>query len=167
MYSKTKILLISALFFLCCWKADTRPQLRSAEWLLGTWAYRPAPGKSIYETWTRSGGETLSGVSYMLKEKDTLVFETVKLVQKNEQLLYIATVRQQNNGVPVAFASKTVSDTELVFENLRHDFPQQIRYAGVGADSLVAEISGVKNGTRRKQSYPMKRLYGAQGAGSY
>lgn len=158
MHQKSKVVLISALLFLC-WKSDTAVQIRNAEWLIGTWEHRPAPGKSIYETWTRAGGETLSGTSYMLRDKDTLVFETIKLVQKNEQLLYIATVRRQNNGVPVAFTSKKISDTELVFENPEHDFPQTIRYTRIGTDSLVAEISGTKNGTERKQTFPMKRRH--------
>ncbi|MBO9591342.1 MAG: hypothetical protein J7599_00450 [Niabella sp.] len=159
MYYKIKTLLIPAVFFLCCWKAATHPQIRSAEWLLGTWEHRPAPGKSIYETWTRSGDTVLWGKSYMLKEKDTLVFETVKLVQNEGRLLYIATVQRQNNGAPVSFVSKKISDTELVFENPEHDFPQKIRYMRIGADSLVAEISGTKNGTERKQSFPMKRMH--------
>ncbi|WP_300602079.1 DUF6265 family protein [Niabella sp.] len=159
MYSKTKRILISALFFLCCWKADTTPTIRNAEWLAGTWENRVAPGKIIYETWTRSGDAALTGKSYMLKEKDTLLFETVKLVEKNGRLLYIATVPRQNNGEPVVFTSKTVSETELIFENPEHDFPQRIRYTRVGADSLLAEISGTKNGNERKQSFPMKRVH--------
>lgn len=51
-----------------------------------------------------------------------------------------------------------MSETQLVFENLKHDFPQIISYTKVTSDSLVAEISGTKNGQKQKQIFPMKRI---------
>jgi len=60
--------------------------------------------------------------------------------------------------LPVRFATKTISETQLVFENPQHDFPQTISYTKITADSLVAEISGTKNGHERKQIFPMKRV---------
>jgi|GEM_PF-3228321 len=51
---------------------------------------------------------------------------------------------------------KSMSETQLVFENLKHDFPQIISYTKVTSDSLVAEISGTKNG--QKQIFPMKQM---------
>lgn len=46
----------------------------------------------------------------------------------------------------------------LVFENPMHDFPQIISYTKITCDSLVAQISGEKNGQERKQAFPMKRV---------
>ena len=46
----------------------------------------------------------------------------------------------------------------IVFENPQHDFPQIISYTKINADSLVAEISGSKNGQELKQTFPMKRV---------
>lgn len=142
---------------LCGWTAQTPNDLKKAGWLIGTWENKTSRG-SVYETWNRVTGDEFTGKSYRVKEKDTLVFETLRLVQEKDQLVYIPVVKNQNGGQPVRFAAKTVSDAALVFENLQHDFPQVISYVRVGADSLVAEISGVRNGQERKQTFPMKRV---------
>lgn len=92
------------------------------------------------------------------KEKDTIVFENIQFVQEQGRLFYIPTVKNQNNGLPVRFSSKTISETQLVFENPEHDFPQIISYTKISADSLVVEILGTKNGQETKQNFPMKRV---------
>lgn len=79
-------------------------------------------------------------------------------MQEKNKLYYIPTVKNQNEGLPVRFAAKTISENQLVFENPQHDFPQIIAYTKITSDSLIAEISGTKNGQKRKQTFPMKRM---------
>jgi hypothetical protein len=67
-------------------------------------------------------------------------------------------VANQNLGLPVKFKEKSIKEQEFIFENLDHDFPQTITYTRISADSLVAEISGIKDGEARRQRFPMKRL---------
>ncbi|WP_447951723.1 DUF6265 family protein [Chryseobacterium koreense] len=122
-----------------------------------TWENKTSKG-SIYETWNKTSDNELSGKSYIVKEKDTIIFENIRLVQEQNRLFYIPTVKNQNGGLPVRFAAKTISETQLVFENPQHDFPQIISYTKISADSLVAEISGVRNGQERKQTFQMKRM---------
>ena len=93
-----------------------------------------------------------------MQEKDTIVFETISLLQEEGKLSYIPTVKDQNNNMPVRFAQKTISDFSLVFENAAHDFPQIISYTRISKDSLVAEISGIKDGEPLKHTFPMKRV---------
>lgn len=142
---------------LCAWTTQPPNDLKKAEWLIGTWENK-TPRGSVYETWNKATGDEFTGKSYRVKEKDTLVFETLRLVQEKDKLVYIPVVKNQNDGQPVRFTAKTVSDAVLVFENPQHDFPQIISYTRVGADSLVAKISGVRNGQERKQTFPMKRV---------
>ncbi|WP_257669789.1 DUF6265 family protein [Parapedobacter tibetensis] len=149
--------LVGILVF-CGWKTETEKQIKKAEWLIGTWENNTPKG-CIYETWVKVNESVLFGKSYMIQEKDTLVFETIKLIQKQDSLFYIPTVKNQNNNVPVRFALKTVSDTVLVFENPKHDFPQVISYTKINADSLIAEISGTKNGKEHKQTFRMKKQH--------
>jgi hypothetical protein len=94
----------------------------------------------------------------MLRGNDTLAFEAVRLVLEGDSLYYIPTVPDQNKSRPVRFSQKLISDDQLIFTNPRHDFPQVISYTRINKDSLVAEISGSRNGRERKQSYPMKRV---------
>ncbi|MBX2963329.1 MAG: hypothetical protein KF687_12510 [Cyclobacteriaceae bacterium] len=145
------------LISLCAWVTFQNKDIKKVEWLIGTWENK-TPRGSIYETWRRKNDTEFSGKSYTLKEKDTVVFETIQLVQEKTGLVYIPTVKNQNDGLPVRFTIKTITDTQLIFENSQHDFPQVISYTKISADSLVAEISGLRNGQERKQKFPMKRV---------
>ncbi len=156
MKKKIVFALVGIIIF-CSWTAQQKSETKKAEWLIGTWENKTQRG-SIYETWAKISDVELSGKSYILKEKDTIVFETIRLVQEQNNFFYVPKVKNQNDGLPVRFASKIVSETQLVFENLQHDFPQVISYTKINADSLVAEISGTKNGKERKQTFPMKRV---------
>lgn len=83
-----------------------------------------------------------------------VVFENIRLVQEHDDLFYIPTVKNQNDGLRVRFSTKTISETQLVFENPQHDFPQIISYTTITADFLVAEISGTKNGEAHLENQP-------------
>jgi len=157
---KAKIIfsiIITGIITLCAWTKKQNNDIKKAEWLIGTWENK-SPRRTVYETWSKTSDIEFTGKSYILKEADTIVFENLRLVQEQNKLIYIPTVKNQNDGLPVRFTSKTITETELVFENLQHDFPQIISYTKIGADSLVAVISGTKNGQERKQTFPMKRL---------
>ncbi len=153
---KIVLAIISVVIF-CCWTTQKQNGIKNAEWLIGTWENKTQRG-SVYETWTKGNNMELSGKSYMLNGKDTVVFETVKLIQEKNDLFYIPTVKDQNKSLPVKFTLKKQSDKLLVFENPKHDFPQKISYTKINADSLVAEISGIIKAKERKQTFPMKRV---------
>lgn len=150
-------LAISGLLFLTACSTKPKTNLNPAEWLIGTWQCTSAEGIS-YETWAKASEQEYVGKSYMLAEKDTVVFENIRLVQEQDGLFYIPAVTDQNKGLPIRFAGTTFSANVFVFENPEHDFPQRISYTKIGADSLVAEISGKKDGQELKQSFPMKRV---------
>lgn len=133
-------------------------QLADANWLLGRWEQK-TPKRTIYETWTFNNDSTYSCKSYLLKEKDTIVLETVSLLQKNGTLYYIPTVTNQNNSMPVSFKLTFASGNKLVFENPAHDFPQKITYALISSDSLIAAISGVLNNKQQVRQFPMKKVH--------
>jgi len=148
---------VVSLIILNAWTIKQKKDIQKAEWLSGTWENKTRKG-SIYETWTKSGQNEFSGKSYSVKDKDTIIFENIRLVRENKKLFYIPTVKNQNDGQPVRFVAKTISENQLVFENPQHDFPQIIAYTKITSDSLIAEISGTKNGQKRKQTFPMKRV---------
>ena len=130
---------IAGLLVFCAWSVKHTNDINKAEWLSGTWENKTKRG-SIFETWSKTTENELSGKSYMVKGQDTIVFENIRLVQDQ------------------AGIAKTISDTKLIFENPEHDFPQIISYNKMSSDSLVAEISGTKNGQERRQTFPMKRV---------
>ncbi|MES3019612.1 MAG: DUF6265 family protein [Bacteroidota bacterium] len=132
-------------------------QTTNTHWLAGTWENK-SPRGSMYETWKVVSKNELAGKSYMLKGKDTVVFENIRLIRKNNILTYIPTVNGQNNNQPVNFPLIKSSEDKLVFENKAHDFPQTISYTRISKDSLVAEIAGISKGLAKRQAYPMKRI---------
>jgi len=154
--AKFFITVVSLIIF-NAWTIKQKKDIQKAEWLIGTWENKTQKG-SIYETWTKAGNNEFSGKSYSIKDKDTIVFENIRLVQENRKLFYIPTVKNQNDDLPVRFAAKSISENQLVFENPQHNFPQIIAYTKITSDSLIAEISGIKKGQKRKQTFPMKRV---------
>lgn len=142
---------------LIAWTVKQTNEIKKAEWLIGTWGNKTKKG-NIHETWSKTNDNEFLGKSYVIKGKDTIVVENIRLVQEPNGLFYIPTVKSQNEALPIPFAAKTISKTQLVFENPKHDFPQIISYTKITPDSLVAEISGTRNGQEHKQKFPMKRL---------
>lgn len=139
------------------WMRKPQSDIKKAEWILGTWENKTSKG-SIFETWRKENDQEFWGKSYVIKEQDTIVFENIRLIQQENGLFYIPTVKNQNDGLPVSFAAAIIAEDRLVFENRQHDFPQFISYTRINADSLLAEISGMRNGQERKQTFPMKKL---------
>ena len=82
-------------------------------------------------------------------------FEYVRISDVNGTLVYHA---EPSGQKPADFKSKSVSDDELVFEDLTHDFPQRVRYRRITADSMVARIEGSMNGKDRAVDFPFARV---------
>lgn len=159
MMKRNTIFLIGTICLLVigAWTPKQINDLSKVQWLIGTWENKTSRG-SIYETWTKKSDKEFLGKSYMKRGSDTVVFENIQLVKEDERLFYIPAVKNQNGGLPIRFGLKSSSANQLIFENAAHDFPQIISYTKINADSLVAEISGTRNGQPRKQIFPMKRL---------
>lgn len=154
---RTNISVAATLLILCTCTIKRNNGISRIEWLVGTWKQETFRG-SIYETWRNTGKNELTGKSYKLKGKDTIVFETIRLVQDDGRLSYIPAVKDQNAGFPIRFKENTISETLLVFENKEHDFPQVISYTKISKDSLMAEISGIRNGKEERRYFPMHRI---------
>ncbi|MBL7888216.1 MAG: hypothetical protein JNL24_01620 [Bacteroidia bacterium] len=129
--------------------------LSRSSWLIGTWVNTTPRGKMV-EEWKKESDSSFVGKSYFIKT-DTMPAEALKLVQRGNNLFYIPTVINQNGGLPVTFKHTISSESQIVFENPAHDFPQKISYTLINKDSLVAEISGTRNGQPKKIKFPMKR----------
>lgn len=131
-------------------------EIEKASWLIGEWGNTSKEGV-LTETWTKENDSTFQGKTYFITGKDTAFTESIQLMQQKDQLLYIPTVSDQNKGKHVSFTLTTSTENQLVFENKEHDFPQKITYNKISNDSIIAEISGMKDGKESKESYPMKK----------
>lgn len=153
---KSVLLLAAIALCVSCKKSGKENELKTADWLIGTWENQDPQGEMI-ESWSKTNDSIYSGESYFIKGKDTLHSEKIQLVQKGDLVQYIPTVKGQNNNQPVIFNLTSKTAKQLVFENPKHDFPQKIVYKQITADSLVATISGTQQGKTSSESYPMKK----------
>ena len=131
-------------------------KLEKMNWLIGNWEQK-LPDGTLKETWTKENDSTFSGDSYFINAKDTVHFESIKLIQKVEELTYMATVVGQNDDAPVAFKLTSDIGNTFTFENPAHDYPQKITYKKVASDRLIATISGKQQGKQTQESYPMSK----------
>jgi len=153
---KTILLLVAVALVISCKKSEKENKLEAANWLVGTWENKSDYGDMI-EIWNKSNDSLYVGNSYFIKQKDTLHSESIELKQKGDVVLYIPTVKGQNNDQPVTFQLTKQTPKQLVFENPTHDFPQKIVYQQITTDSLVATISGMQQGKASSESFSMKK----------
>jgi hypothetical protein len=132
-------------------------RLEQVAWLLGEWRNN-TPRGVLYEAWRIKDDSTYTGRSCFVVGVDTVSSEVVELGVRGGALLYIPTVRDQNNRQPVTFTETRVTGKEMIFENPAHDFPQRITYTQINPDSLVAVISGKQGEKEKSVQFPMKRV---------
>src|SRR5882724_7047092 len=120
--------------------------------LNGVWKTE-VKGKTIFESWKLINDHEMSGMSYRIKNTDTVVFEQTRIVYRDSQLFYIAKVKNQNDGQEVAFKLISSTNKTFIFENPEHDFPQRVAYQFISADSVHAWIDGKYRGKEMKEDY--------------
>jgi hypothetical protein len=138
----------------CSDKGNNPSKLDKIDWVLGYWELVSPEGK-VTESWIRTNDTVYSGIGkYTDTAGQTLTTEEISIVLRNNELLYIPEVSNQNNGQPVIFKEASFSDTMVVFENKSHDFPQRIVYVKQGEGKMLAYIEGEMNGEPAKMEYP-------------
>jgi len=99
-------------------------KLTELNWLLGTW--KLVGKEETYETWHQTSNTVFDGRGYSMIEGKEQTNESVQLVQRGEDIFYVATV--PHNPGPVDFKLVNFDGKVAVFENLGHDFPHRIKY---------------------------------------
>ncbi len=161
----TLVIITIALLLNSCFKKEDQKneteskkfsKLEEVKWLIGSWGNTSKEG-NLTETWTQKNDSTLSGKTTFIAVKDTLFTETIEIIQTKDSLFYNTNVSNQNEGKTISFKLTNTSENEIIFENSKHDFPQKIMYKKIDIDSLVAKISGKKDGKESFEEYPMKK----------
>lgn len=125
--------------------------------LLGKWEMAGKSGV-VVEEWRRASASELRGKSYRINAGDTTLLETIIIRSEGDEVFYIPTVSNQNDGKPVRFKLAGAEAGKLVFENALHDFPQRIVYWPKAKNDLVAWIEGQKNGSYSKREFVYRRV---------
>ena len=129
--------------------------LAKLAWLQGCWAAQGGEAGSV-EQWSSAAGGTMLGMSRTVKNGKTADFEFVQIREVEPgTLTYVA---RPSGQAPAAFNLLRHSETEFVFENLTHDFPQRIIYRREGERALRARIEGMSKGKLKGIDFPMQRV---------
>lgn len=125
--------------------------IQEMNFLIGIWKIE---GKENYEAWERKGDQ-LHGESYKIRNEQKYVSEKLEIKLVNNNLIYIATVFNQNQGKGIQFTLKHLEKNLVSFENSNHDFPQKIQYKILTKNQLSVSVLGDKN---KGFSYILNRL---------
>lgn len=146
-------------FFVVCGVIAVRSQTASVDtlgWMAGCWELSvPQRQMTIAEHWMKPSGGTLIGMSRTVRGGKTTGFEFIRIVTTETGIDYVA--KPSSSKDETAFKLVKASATEVVFENLAHDFPQRIIYRNQTPDALAARIEGTQNGKLNGMDIPMKR----------
>ena len=153
---KAIFLFVTILLFSSCQKSKQVSKIVGNDWLLGQWENKSDEG-NLLEIWEKKNDSIFIGQSYFIKEKDTLHFEKIELQQKGENLLYVTTIKGQNNDKPLTFARNPEMKKVLTFENPKSDYPKKIVYKTIAKDRILIEISGIQQGKPSSARYSMKK----------
>jgi hypothetical protein len=133
------LLLISCGYAVAPQRADVA-SIDSLQWLVGEWV---SEGKRniTYESWQNGvGGLDGIGRSKSRESGEIKVTETLQLITKDNEILYVPTVA--HNPGPVAFRLMQQVGDRFVFENPEHDFPKRIVYERIAPDQMRVTVSG-------------------------
>jgi hypothetical protein len=108
------------------------------------------------ERWAKPTENLMIGSSQTVKNGKTVSFEFLRIVNNGTGMAYVAKPSSAQTETP--FAVSKAGGKEIVFENLKHDFPQRIIYRSDRPDSLFARIEGMQNGKLEGMDIPMKRV---------
>lgn len=125
---------------LCFCSPKPTVTIADLDWIIGTRS-TPQDNMLIYESWSKTNDELLSGKSYYTENSDTMLLETIEIKQRDNEIYYCPAVSNQNEGKAIEFKLTSKNPNELIFENPEHDFPKKIVYIKEG-DNINAWIEG-------------------------
>lgn len=105
-------------------------------WIAGSWRVG-----NVEEHWTAADGGMMVGMSKTAGAKKT-AFEFLRIAEVDGKLAYIASPQGKT---PTIFPLKSSEASKVVFENLKHDFPQRIIYWRDG-EKLCARVEAGDQG---------------------
>ncbi|CAN5872185.1 DUF6265 family protein [soil metagenome] len=128
-------------------------------WLQGCWAAVGNDGV-VEEQWMAPRGKAMIGSSRTAGKDELLGYEFVIVREQGDRLAY--EVRPSGKAA-VVFVSSTVTDSSVVFENPKNEFPQRVGYQRNGQNAVLAWIEGTRRGASQRVEFPYRQVVCAGG----
>lgn len=141
---------------------DPKFSLPASDWpgliLPGVWMMN-SPRGQILETWETTTKDVMTGRSYRIRDKDTTLMETVRLIRENNEVFYVPTVVGQNDGKAVRFRMTSSNNNIFVFENPDHDYPKRVVYDFKNREVIHAWIDAGETQKEKRSDYFFHRIH--------
>ena len=130
---------LTTICILCLLIACSENKISRVDFMVGTWKME---GKEQYEVWESTKNKELIGYSYRFNDNQKIITETlsIKIIENN--IIYEATVPDQNEGKTIPFTLNNEIKEYLSFENIKHDFPKKIQYKRLNNDEIEVTVLG-------------------------
>lgn len=143
-----------SIIFINCNNTPTpiKKDFSKLNWLLGTWELNNG---AEYETWSKLNDHSFFGRNFRIyNQHDTIVTENIELVFKDDEILYIPTIKTPKGDKRIIYKQTSDSEKHFVFENPEHSFPKKISYIWIDNNTAKSIIEGEK----RKIEYDYKKV---------
>ena len=137
-------------------KPAPSPAITRLAWLAGRWRMEKS-GRVIDEQWMAPAAGVMLGMVRTVRKGKVVEHEFVQIREgPGGDLFYIS---QPSGQKEAAFQLTSLTDTEAVFENPQHDFPQKIICTLRADGTLLAASEGPgPDGQVKRIEYPYQRV---------
>jgi len=137
--------------------AQTSDDWKNFSWLTGCW--KSTTNGISEECWMQPLGGSMQGSARTIIKEKTVSREFFAVMKTAEGFVYrVQTFSGAFNRSQdiVSFPAVKVSESEIIFENPKHDFPQRIIYRRLTKKTALAKIQ-LMDGTKTIE-YPLARM---------
>ena len=135
--------------------AAAQQDINKLGWLAGCWQDQNGEAGSL-EAWMPPAGGAMLGMSRTIRQGRTAEFEFMQMRQLPDGVL--AFVPQPSGRPPTVFKLLRIGESEAVFEDSEHGFPQRIGYSRPEPDRLEAMLEGTRDGKPRRITFSFVRV---------
>ena len=111
-------------------------------------------GATVEEHWTSADGGLMVGMNRTVAPDGKTSFEFLRIQKKDGVVAYLA---MPGGGPLTKFPLKSLTDSRVVFENVKHDFPQRVIYWRKNAQ-LCARVEGMMKGKLEGEEWCWDRI---------
>jgi hypothetical protein len=149
------VLTIIGLLIFSCKEND---KMQFVKKLNGKWASAENEGSRFFEDWIISDSKLMVGKAFLLSDGiDTTISEELKIELKDNEIFYVAKVKNENDNKPIKFLLIENESTHLIFENKLHDFPQRIKYFFMGDREIKVVVEGEYEGKQESNEMLLEK----------
>ena len=142
---------------LCACGGEEKPTMDDLSWMIGSWQGISPDGQKFCEQWEKDATGAFIGKGCALSAQgDTLFKEVLKVEAIEGTPFYVATLPE--NPGPVHFKLKSLKNKSAHFENMKHDFPQQIIYTLEKDKVIHVELRGLRDGKNAIQELVFQKM---------